>query len=526
VEIAPPLLITNARIWTGDSHERADSALIVDGRFVFVGAAHEITPPASAETLDARGKLVVPGFVDAHAHLLNTGFAMRSIDLKGAPTVNEALLRVRERAAQATGNTWLRGSGWDQHLWGGVFPTRGQLDAVTGPRPAALAHTSGHCLWVNSAALRAAGITASTVSPAGGAIDLADDGEPSGILRDNAARLAEAVIPHPTPAERLLAMRETVAHAHALGITAAHAMDAGRGEYQALLALRAAGELTLRVRAYMTATRLNEWFDRGLQTGDGDEWLRIGGVKFFADGALGPQTAWMHEPYEGSVDVGFPLQPVDELEQAVRRCLEGGLAPAVHAIGDRANSEVLDLFERLAGVAPRLPRRIEHAQLLRPDDVPRFGALGIVASMQPIHATQDFAKVDRHWGKRGRHAYAFASLTRAGACIAFGSDTPVETMDPLAGLHAAVTRTTAGGEPRGGWYPGERLHVTAALSMYTSGAAAATGERSPAGLRAGAPGDCVVLSEDIVEEAGRLAYARAESTVAGGRVVHQAPGAG
>ena len=515
------LLIRNARIWTGDGRPDVTSALIIDGRFAFAGRDGEAAIPSGARVFDAGGRRVVPGFVDAHAHLLNTGFAMRSIDVKGTATVDDALRRVAARAAGTMPGAWLRGAGWDQHLWGGVFPTRQLLDGVAPGHPVALTHTSGHCLWVNTPALRLAGVTRETAAPFGGTIDIGEDGEPSGILRDNAARLIEQVIPHPSPDERVAAMREAVAYAHALGVTGAHAMDVGRGEYQALLALRDTGALTLRVRAYMTATRLDEWIDRGLQTGDGDQWLRIGGVKFFADGALGPLTAWMHRPYEGSDDTGFPLQPIDELERAVGRCLASGLAPAVHAIGDRANSEALDMYERLAAVAPGLPRRIEHAQLLRPDDVSRFASLGVFASMQPIHATQDYAKVDRHWGERGRYAYAFASLARAGARLAFGSDTPVETMDPLAGLHAAVSRTTAAGEPPGGWYPDERLSVESALGAYTVGAAEAAGEAGRSGrIVAGMPGDCVVLSEDAVEAGGVPPEARVDATIVGGRVVY------
>ena len=520
------LLLRNARIWTGVATAPwAEAALIRDGRFVAVGGVNDVNAPADAEVLDAGGRLVVPGFTDAHAHLLGTGAAMRNVGLKGAATVEDAVRRVAERVATTPPGAWVRGAGWDQNDWPGArFPHRRDLDAVAREHPVVLVHTSGHCSWVNSAALRAARISADTTAPGGGVIDVDDAGEPTGILRDAAARLVADVVPPPTPAERLAALRDAIAQAHSLGVTGAHAMDVGRGELQALYALRDSGTLRLRVRAYMSASRLDEWFERNMATGDGDDMLRIGGVKFFTDGALGSLTAWMLEPYEGSGDTGLPLQPADELERDVRLAIEHGLAPAVHAIGDRACRIALDIFERARDVAPSLPRRIEHAQLLSEQDLPRLAALGVVASVQPIHATQDMAKVDRSWGSRGRHAYAFASLLRSGAALAFGSDTPVETMDPIAGIHAAVTRRNAQGEPAGGWYPGEGISLEAALSAYTRGCAIASGEPETAGrIASGAAGDFVVLSHDLfmIDDPMRILDARADVTVVGGEVVYR-----
>jgi predicted amidohydrolase YtcJ len=520
------LFLRNASIWTGDrARPRADAACAVDGRFVFVGAERDATAPSAATVLDAGGRLVVPGFVDGHAHMLSTGYAMSSVDLKGVPSVEEAARRVAERARSTPAGGWVRGAGWDQNDWPGArFPDRRALDAAAAEHPVVLTHTSGHCVWVNSAALRAAGIDKGTEAPFGGAIDIDGAGEPTGILRDTAARLVTAAAPAPSPPERVASLEAAIAHAHSLGVTGAHAMDVGRGEYQAMLALRDSGRLRVRLRAFLSAERIDEWFERGVRTGDGTDMMRIGGVKFFADGALGSLTAWMSEPYEKSENTGFPLQPVDVLEERVRRCLAGGLAPAVHAIGDRANREVLNLYERLAGVALELPRRIEHAQLLATDDIARFGALGVTASVQPIHATQDMRKVDREWGARGSGAYAFSSLARSGATLAFGSDTPVETMDPLAGLHAAVTRRNVTGEPPDGWYPDERITLDAALRAYTSGCARAVDEVSHWGrIAEGAYADFVVLSRDILAlgDPMQLLDTRADATVVGGDIVYR-----
>jgi predicted amidohydrolase YtcJ len=428
--------------------------------------------------------------------------------------------RVAERVRGTPAGGWVRGAGWDQHLWPGArFPSRHDLDAVSPEHPVVLIHTSGHCVWTNSAALRAAGVTATTAAPFGGAIDHDDAGEPTGILRDAASALVYDAMPKPSRDDRAAAVREAIAHANALGLSGAHAMDVSRGELAALRALNDAGELTLRTRVFLSSARLEEWLGNE-RTGGGDEMLSTGGVKFFSDGALGSLTAWMLEPYEGSDDRGLPLWEPAELERAVRSCLEHGLAPAVHAIGDAANRAVLDIMERTRSIAPELPRRIEHAQLLSPQDVARFGAQGVTASAQPIHATQDMAKVDRCWGDRGRVAYAFASLLAGGANLAFGSDTPVETMSPFAGLHAAVTRQNARGEPATGWYPGERLSIEQALRAYTTGCAAAAGEVGRAGrIAAGCAADFVVLSRDIfAEEPAALLETQAEMTVVGGRV--------
>lgn len=502
---------------------QADAALVRDGRFAFIGEEAGLTAPAGCPVLDAGGRLVLPGLIDGHAHLLNTGLAMRSVDLKDVPSVEEAVRRIAERVAVTARGGWVRGAGWDQHAWPeGRFPDRHSLDAVAPAHPVVLIHTSGHCVWVNSAALRAANVTSSTEPPFGGAIDRDADGEPSGILRDAASALVYDTMPPLSREERVAALRDAIAAAHRLGITGVHAMDAGHGELRAIESLRDAGELRLRVRAFLSSARLDDWLG-AYRTGDGDDTLAIGGVKFFADGALGSLTAWMLAPYEGSDDAGLPLWEPAELEQRVRACLEQGLAPAIHAIGDRANRQVLDIIERTRALAPELPRRIEHAQLLAPEDVARFARLGVTASVQPVHATQDMTKVDRWWGARGRSAYAFASLLASGANLAFGSDSPVETMDPIAGIHAAVTRRNAAGAPPGGWYAQERIGLKAALAAYTSGCATAAGEAHRTGrIAPGYHADFAVLSHDLfaLDDPMRILDARVDVTAVAGDIVY------
>jgi predicted amidohydrolase YtcJ len=519
----PDLFIRNARIWLNGAF--AETAVIRGGRFAFVGREQDANVPTDTRSYDATGRLVLPGLVDGHAHLLGTGYAMSTVDLKRTLSAEDAARRVAERAASTPRGAWVRGGGWDQNDWPtAAFPHRAVLDAVVAEHPVVLNHTSGHCIWVNSAALSAARVTRDTQAPEGGAIDRDNHGEPTGIFRDTASKLVTAAVPPPSPDERQAALSTAIAHAHALGVTGVHAMDVGRGEYQAMLALRDSELLPLRIRAFMSAERLDEWFERNLRTGDGDDMMRIGGVKFFADGALGSMTAWMFEPYEDAPGIGFSLQPIEVLQQRVGSCLERGLAPAIHAIGDRANHDVLNLYEDLRDVTPELPRRIEHAQLLRPSDIPRFAALDVTASVQPIHATQDMHKVDRSWGIRGSGAYAFASLLASGATLAFGSDTPVETMDPLAGMHAAVTRQRAGGDPAGGWYARERITLEAAIRAYTAGCAHAVGEGRVSGrIGEGCYGDCVVLSDEVFELAhpSRVLEARIDATIVDGEVVYE-----
>ena len=523
----PDLLLRNARIWTGgDADPWADAALIQDGRFSFVGRERDVNAPAATDVLDAEGRLVVPGLTDGHVHLLQTGLAMRGVDLKGVTSAGEAAKRAGERAAETSAGDWVRGAGWDQNLWPDLaFPDKRTLDSAAADTPVALTHTSAHCVWVNSAALREAGVTASTEVPEGGRIDIGADGEPSGILRDTASALIYSAMPAPTREQRAGALTEAIRHANGLGLTGVHAMDVGGGELAALQELNEQGALKLRVRAYLSQTRLERWIEDGTKTGDGDDGLRIGGVKFFADGALGSLTAWMLRPYERGSDTGLPLQPVHQLEERVRRCLQNGLAPAIHAIGDRANREVLDILERAQALAPGLPRRIEHVQLVEPEDSMRFVELGVSASMQPIHATQDYLKVDREWGARGSNAYVFASLLWTGANIAFGSDSPVETMSPIAGIHAAVSRRTAAGEPPGGWYPDEAISLEAALAAYTAGCASACGEGERLGkIAKGFMGDFVVLSKDLfaLDDPMRILETAAVATVVGGEIVFRA----
>ncbi len=505
------LLLTNARVYTVNPRRPRASAIAIAGnRILAVGSEDEIADirlPAMRR-LDLNGAFVLPGLIDAHLHLEQTGFALQRVNVDEAPSVEEAVRRVRERAARTPAGEWIQGWGWQQAIWGGRFPTAAQLDAATQAHPVALHAKSGHALWANSLALRIAGVTRDTPDPLGGEIVRNAQGEPSGVLLESAMALVARVIPSPSPAQEeeatLLAMRAM----NAAGLTGAHCMDGAGGirTFNSYQRLREQGRSTLRICKQLPVENLDAVIAAGLRSGFGDAWLRIGGVKIFADGALGPRTAWMIEPYEGEPDNrGIALYDPEQLVEFVTKAHAHGLSVTTHAIGDRANRAVLDAYalaRRDDHVAPSgcrpLRDRIEHAQALHPDDIARFGQLGVIASVQPIHATQDMFMVDRYWGRRGRYAYAFRDLLSGGARLALGSDSPVETFDPLAGIHAAVTRQRKDGTPTGGWYPEQRLTIEEAIYGYTMGAAyAGYSEHELGSIEPGKLADLTVLSHDL-----------------------------
>ena len=527
------LVLHHGRIFTCDpARPWAEAVLVREGRIALVGDDAEVEGALGAgpAAIDLGGRLALPGFCDAHVHLLELGISRQIVNLRGARSLKEAVGRVRERAERTPPGQWVRGHGWDQNEWTEpMFPERRPLDEAAPENPVALAHTSGHATWVNSRALALAGIGVDTPDPPGGRIDRdQESGEPKGILYETAGRLVRDAMPELDDAQRREALREAVRYAQSLGVTAVHDMGVGRRTLAVLRGLREQGELGLRVSVYLERERLDEFIAEGLRTDDGDEVLSIGGAKFVSDGALGSETAFMLEPLEGQPDnYGVAVIPPEELRELMRKALNAGLATAVHAIGDRANREVLDIYEQEMRIDHSLRPRIEHCQLLHPQDLPRFAALGVVASMQPIHATSDMHKADRLWGSRSAGAYAFRSLLDTGARLAFGSDCPVETMDVIAGIHAAVTRRRAEGEPAGGWYPEQRLSVEEAVTGYALGGAYAVGQEALLGsISPGKVADLVVLSRDIFALADPMDIltAQVDLTILGGQVVYEREG--
>ncbi|GIV84507.1 MAG: amidohydrolase [Candidatus Roseilinea sp.] len=505
------LLLTNARVYTVNPRQPRASAIAIAGnRILAVGSDEDIEAIRlpDMQRLNMHGAFVLPGLIDAHVHLEHTGFAMQRVNVDEVPSVEEAVRRVRDRAAHTPAGEWIQGWGWQQALWGDQFPTASQLDAATQAHPVALRAKSGHALWANSLALHLAGVTRDTPDPAGGEIVRDAQGEPSGVLLESAMALVARVIPPPTPQQEEEATLAAMRAMNVAGLTGVHCMDGagGIGTFNTYQRLRERRRSTLRICKQLPAEDLDAVIAAGLRSGFGDAWLRIGGIKIFADGALGPRTAWMIAPYEGEPDNdGIALYDPEQLVELVTKAHAHGLSATTHAIGDRANRAVLDAYERvrqgdrpLSPICRPLRDRIEHAQVLHPDDVARFGRLGVIASVQPIHATQDMFMVDRYWGWRGRYAYAFRALLNCGARLALGSDSPVETFDPLAGIHAAVTRQRKDGTPTGGWYADQRLTVEEAIYGYTMGAAyAGYGEHEFGSIEPGKLADLTVLSHDL-----------------------------
>jgi predicted amidohydrolase YtcJ len=500
------LVLYNGNLHTMDAGlPRAQAIAIAGNRVLAVGGDADVrallTPNGRA--IDLRGRAVVPGFTDSHLHFMSYGLSLKQIDLAEVPTLEEALARVAASAAMTPPGHWLHGRGWDHSLWaGGAFPIRQDLDRVAPEHPVFLGRKCGHVGWANTRALQLAGITAQTPDPPGGVIDRdADTGQPTGILKETAMDLMTRLFEEPAPAEAMAAIRAGMAKAHKLGLVGIHTME-GPTAFRAFQQLRASGELELRVLMQIPVENLDSAIQVGLHSGLGDERLRIGGVKVFADGALGARTARMLEPFQGEPDnFGIAVTDAERMREVIGKASRAGIAAFVHAIGDRANREVLDAIEasRQAGEGLHLRHRIEHVQILHPDDIPRLAALGVIASMQPIHATQDMLLADALWGARSAGAYAFRSLLRAGAALAFGSDSPVEDLNPIKGIHAAVTRRRADGSPgRDGWYPEQRLTVAEAVHAFTAGAAFASGEEAIKGtLSPGKLADLAVLSQDI-----------------------------
>ena len=501
-------ILHNANIITLDESQPRVSALAVSyGRVVALGADDEIRRLANADTteLNMDSRTILPGLTDAHIHWEGQAKALRSVDVFEAPSKAQALEGVRLRVERTPPGKWITGQGWTQALWaGGAFPDKSDLDAVAPDNPVTLSAKSGHAAWVNSSALRRAGITSATSDPPGGKIERGADGQPTGILLESAMDLVQEKVPEPTPDQLADMMAEAQAAALKTGITMIHDFD-DPSCLAALQILRERGMLSLRVLKHINQAWLDAALSSGIRSGFGDDWLRIGALKLFADGALGPKTALMFAPYAGEPDnYGMAVVDKEDMVDYVRRASAAGLPATIHAIGDKAVHDVLDVFENVRreeaqrSEPPASRRhRIEHVQIVHPQDVRRLAELDIIASMQPIHATSDRVMADHYWGERTQYAYNPRAQLDYGARIALGSDAPVEPFDPLLGIHAAVTRQRDG-QPPGGWHPQARLTLHETLLGYTQGPAWAAGMDDRLGkLAVGFLADLIVLDRDI-----------------------------
>lgn len=513
---------------------RVEGSLAVrDGRIAHLGddAAAMALKGRKTRVVELGGRAVTPGLIDAHSHLLGLGRALSEVDLTAAPTYAEVVRRVRERADSLPPGTWVFGRGWDQNRWPeAAFPSHGELSAAVPGHPVWLTRVDGHAALVNAAAMAALGIGAATADPSGGRFLRDASGAPTGVLIDNAMSVAEGKLPAPTPADRKRWIDNGARHCLALGLTAVTDMGVGEADYQAYSELRREGLLPLRVALFLTddAALLDPWFRRGPEI-DPKTLLQVRGVKLYADGALGSRGAALLEPYSDDPgNLGLLVTPSAHLEEVSRRAAAAGFQVAIHAIGDRGGLLAVDALERALGGAGTKPRfRLEHAQVLRLAEIERLARLGIIASMQPTHATSDMPWAgDRVGPSRLAGAYAWRKVLDAGGRLALGSDFPVESADPRLGLYAAVTRQDLAGNPPGGWLPGERLTREEALRGFTLDAAwSIFWETEIGSLAVGKRADLVVFAKDpmTVPEA-ELATVPVDLTLLGGEVAFVRPG--
>jgi len=517
------IVIEGGPVWTGLSTGRGQpgAVAIADGKILAVGDSAQIARYVGANTavLHAAGGLVMPGFADGHTHFIDGGFQLASVNLRDATTPQEFVRRLKEYAAHLKPGEWITGGDWDHTLWRGApLPRHEWIDSVTPNNPVFVNRLDGHEALANAAAMRAAGVTVATPSPFGGEITS------GGVFKDRAMDLVWHAAPDPSPEQRDSALARALAHAASLGVTATGHMSASFADLASYRRLVRANRQTVRVSLYLP---LSNWkvVAESAATNRGDDWVRIGGVKGYMDGSAGSRTAFFFEPFSDSAGYrGLMQQPESDMRAWVGAADSAGLQIAVHAIGDRANAIILAIYDSVARAHGARDRRfrVEHAQHLRPDDIPRFGSLRIVASMQPYHAIDDGRWVEQRIGPvRIKTTYAFRTLLDTDAPLAFGSDWTVAPLDPMLGVYAAVTRRTLDDKNPNGWVPEQKITVGEALRAYTYGNAWATfNEQKWGTLAPGRFADVVVLDRDpFAVPAESLGTIKPRFTIVGGRVV-------
>ncbi len=548
------LILTNGVIFTADDADTIAEAIVIKGnRIAAVGTTKDITSrfrrTPNGRTIDLRGKLVTPGFNDAHIHFLNGGIALLNVNLNGAKSLEEALRRVAERAANTPEGVWITGRGWDHTLWGNKFPTRSDLDKITAKHPVFLTRVDGHVSWANSLALQKANVTKATTAPEGGEIERDANGEATGILKETAAGIVGKIIPTPTDADRARGLELALKQAREYGITSIQD-NSGYGATKIYRDFIKRDKMTVRVASWQD---FEDSIDKlkaqraGFQTFKDDPFrLRLTALKGYVDGTLGSRTASLLEPYsDDHTNAGIPRRPQEELTRMIVERAKEGFQIALHAIGDRANRMAIEGFIKSSQehyqrfnlpkdsskkyppikpieYAPR--HRIEHAQVIAPSDFKRFAELGIIASMQPSHAISDKRWAGERLGEyRTLGAYAWHLMRSYNVHTPFGTDFPVEGMSPYVGLFAAVTRQSPDLEPLGGWQPQERLSIRDAIRCYTRESAYASFEENDKGqIKAGMLADLVVHSKNLLTvEPREILTTEAAMTIFDGRVIYE-----
>jgi len=528
------LVLFNGKVWTGNPRQPESEAVACQGsRIVAVGSNQEIRrwAGAGAEVVDLQGKRVVPGFNDAHVHFYTGGAQLAGVQLRDAASEKEFAERIARFAAKTPKGRWITGGNWDHENWTPArLPTRQLIDAATPDHPVFVNRLDGHMALANSLALRLAGVTRDTKDPPGGEIVRDEGGEPTGILKDAAMEAVRRVIPPPSAAEIEEALRAAMRYAARNGVTSVHDMSASPPVFEVYQRLLQRGELTVRIYGHQPLPGWRRLAQVGIRAAFGNEKLRIGALKGFADGSLGSSTAWFFAPYRDDPKTsGLPADemiPESKMRDNIAGADQAGLQVAVHAIGDKANHIILNMYEEVTRKNGSRDRRfrIEHAQHLSANDIPRFGSLKVIASMQPYHAIDDGRWAWKRVGPEVlKGTYAFRSLLDADAVLAFGSDWYVAPMEPLMGIYAAVTRRTLDGKNPGGWIPEQKITVAEAVRAFTWGSAYAGFDENAKGtIEPGKLADMAVLSDDIfVIAPEQIEKASVVMTVFDGKIVYR-----
>lgn len=523
-------LLCNGRFYTSERTTNLQTLAVENGTITAIGSHEEMMErfPHPINSIDLQGQTVWPGLTDSHLHLALLAEYLSAIDCE-TNSLDECLQRIAKASCERNDRSWVIGYGWNHNAWNPrEYGTASQLDQVSTSHPVVLYAKSLHASWANSAALRLAKVDRTSPDPIGGQIMRDAQGTPTGILLENAMALVDQVIPEHESAELIPMLKRAQTHLLSLGITCVHDFDR-MPCYLALQAMEKSGDLILRVRKNLPCDMLEEIAAAEWRSNSGSEHLFTGSLKCFADGALGPQSAAMLKPYEGSDSLGMLLMNAEDVFQMGSQAAAAGWPMAIHAIGDAANRAVLDGYKKLRAYEtvqslPHLPHRIEHVQIIDPQDQSRLHSLDIIASMQPIHATSDMYTADRFWGSRSANAYAFHSLSQQGVLLIFGSDAPVESANPFRGLHAAVTRQRHTGEPGPeGWYPEERLSLKSALAAYTINPAQSCGRGNSLGrIAIGYKADLIVLPCDpFTQDPQTLWNIQPDMTLVDGKNLYQ-----
>lgn len=498
------LIVINSKIWTANTElPFAEAMAVKDGQILAVGSNSDILKFKNSDTevLDKPGELILPGFIDSHLHFLTGGFALSSVVLKDAQTKEEFVRRIKSFASGMNDGEWMLEGFWDHKNWGGELPTRQWIDDFTGDIPVFISRSDGHMALANTAALKAAGIDKNTKDVDGGEIERDENGSPTGIFKDNAMPLVSSHIPDYSPEQYSNALDAAMAYVAKQGVTSVHHMGT-MADFEVFKTKQDSGGLKTRIYSTAPLWDYEKILERKSQLDDNDPWLKLNGAKIFADGSLGSKTAYFQEPYLDDPDEsGLLMDDPEHMLEGILKADSLGLQIVVHAIGDKANHFILDFYEQAIIQNGKRDRRmrIEHAQHLLPEDISRFGELGVIASMQPWHLMDDGRWAERTLGvERAKNSYSFRSLLDSGATLAFGSDWFVAPPVPLAGLYAAVTRQVLDGSKPYGWIPEEKITLEEALRAYTIDAAFASFEEGVKGsLEVGKLADFVVLDRDL-----------------------------